>query len=78
MQQYVTLARRRFGRSVGCRSERATRGLEEIIVTATSAKQSVADLPVSVSVLDERDLDATSVQHFEEARAASAELELVG
>jgi outer membrane receptor protein involved in Fe transport len=43
-----------------------TPGLEEIIVTADFREQSIADLPVSVSVLDEADIRTGSLQHFEE------------
>src|SRR5450631_4503352 len=40
--------------------------LEEIVVTASLRSTSVAELPQSVTVLDEETLRAAGVQHFED------------
>ena len=40
--------------------------LEEIVVTASLHASSVAELPQSVTVLDEQTLRAAGVQHFED------------
>ena len=52
--------------------------LEEIVVTADFREGRVADLPVSVSVLDAAQLRATTVQHFEEAIREVPNLNLSG
>ena len=40
--------------------------LEEIVVTADYRERTAAELPASISVLDERTINAAAVQHFEE------------
>ncbi len=40
--------------------------IDEIIVTADFRERTVAEIPISVTVMDERFLKATAVQHFEE------------
>ena len=52
--------------------------LEEIVVTADFREASVAELPASVSVLDAAQLEATTVQHFEEAIRQVPNLNLSG
>ena len=41
--------------------------LEEIVVTASLRQESLADFPVSTTVLDSPVLDAAGVRHFEDA-----------
>ncbi len=65
MQQYLTVAAA-ISAAAWAAATSAQTQLEEIIVTANFREQSVADLPASVSVLDEHDLDVRSVQHLEE------------
>jgi outer membrane receptor protein involved in Fe transport len=43
--------------------------VEEVVVTATLREQSLADLPASVAVLDAENIEAASLQHFEELAA---------
>jgi len=52
--------------------------LEEIVVTADFREASIAELPVSVSVLDRAQLRATTVEHFEEAIREVPNLNLSG
>jgi outer membrane receptor protein involved in Fe transport len=52
--------------------------LEEILVTADFREGSVSELPASVSVLDAAQLDATSLQHFEEVIRQVPNLNLSG
>ena len=65
MQQYLTVAAA-ISAAAWAAATSAQTQLEEIIVTANFREQSVADLPASVSVLGEHDLDVRSVQHLEE------------
>jgi outer membrane receptor protein involved in Fe transport len=53
-------------------------GLEEIVVTADFREGSVAELPVSVSVLDRAQLRATTLEHFEEVVREVPNLNLSG
>jgi iron complex outermembrane receptor protein len=48
--------------------------LEEIVVTASLSSTSLADLPQSVTVLDEETLRAAGVQHFEDVLALIPDL----
>src|SRR6204780_4049902 len=43
--------------------------LQEIVITASLRSSSAAELPQSVSVLDEATLQAAGVQHFEDVLA---------
>jgi outer membrane receptor protein involved in Fe transport len=52
--------------------------LEEIVVTADFREGSIAELPLSVSVLDRAQLRATTLEHFEEAIRAVPNLNLSG
>jgi iron complex outermembrane receptor protein len=51
---------------------------EEIVVTADFRESRLADLPLSVSVLDKAELEATTQQHFEEAIRRIPNLNLSG
>jgi iron complex outermembrane recepter protein len=53
-------------------------GLEEIVVTADFREARIQDLPISVSVLDREELEATTQQHFEEAIRRIPNLNLSG
>ena len=55
-----------------------TKGLEEIVVTASFREQSVAALPVSVTVLDPAELQLGGAQHFEEVIREVPNLNLSG
>jgi iron complex outermembrane recepter protein len=55
-----------------------TEGLEEIVVTATFREQSVAELPLSVTVLDPAELQVGGAQHFEEVIREVPNLNLSG
>ncbi len=55
-----------------------TEGLEEIVVTASFREQSVADLPLSVTVLDPAQLRVAGAQHFEEVIREVPNLNLSG
>ncbi|HLF11015.1 MAG TPA: TonB-dependent receptor, partial [Gammaproteobacteria bacterium] len=55
-----------------------TAGLEEIIVTASFREQSIAELPISATVLDQADLATGSLQHFEEVIRQVPNLNLSG
>jgi iron complex outermembrane receptor protein len=61
-------------------AQESTRGpaLEEIVVTADFREASVAELPVSVSVLDREQLRAATLEHFEEAIREVPNLNLSG
>jgi outer membrane receptor protein involved in Fe transport len=52
--------------------------LEEIVVTASFREASIAELPVSATVLDRTELAASSVQHFEEVIRQVPNLNLSG
>src|SRR5688572_26248417 len=51
---------------------------EEIVVTADFRESRLEDLPLSVSVLDKAELEATTQQHFEEAIRRIPNLNLSG
>jgi iron complex outermembrane receptor protein len=53
-------------------------GLEEIVVTAAFREARIEELPVSVTVLDNEELRATTQQHFEEAIRRVPNLNLSG
>ena len=40
--------------------------LEEVVVTASLRQQTLAEIPVSITVLDESTLEAVGLQHFED------------
>ena len=44
--------------------------LEEVVVTATLRQQSLIEVPVSITVLDEQQLRDRGQQHFEDVLAA--------
>src|SRR5262245_23207587 len=52
--------------------------LEEIVVTADFRESRLAELPLSVSVLDKAELEATTQQHFEEVIRRVPNLNLSG
>ena len=52
--------------------------LEEIVVTADFREARIEELPISVSVLDRDELEATTQQHFEEAIRRIPNLNLSG
>jgi iron complex outermembrane recepter protein len=55
-----------------------TAELEEIVVTADFREARIEELPISVSVLDRAELEATTQQHFEEAIRRIPNLNLSG
>jgi outer membrane receptor protein involved in Fe transport len=52
--------------------------IEEIVVTAAFREASVIEIPASISVLDSAELEATSLQHFEEVIRQVPNLNLSG
>ena len=70
----------RCGESCGRANQSAgsPHSLEEIVVTADFRESRLEDLPLSVSVLEKDELEATTQQHFEEAIRRIPNLNLSG